>query len=391
MNPAVLRAYPNYALEDLHLESAREGSVVVFSSPLSHSTSPPPTPPPDATAPRCSLPVSPCMFGNSVDGISLDPADSSSLAAFESLVSELGEILDNDPLFQNSLKGERSGSPELGGHSQLSVADTALWSVSNSPFAEDTQRLFADTSLSHAEGPHRTVPVTASVGDPHPSREELSRCMVSDTAPSEVSNSPLEELTQVSVSDSALCGVSNSPLEELSQGLVSDTALCGPPNLSLAESSQCLVSVATPSSGNNSPPAVYTQCSVSVVNPSSVGKVSKSTEPSQTTILCWSLVKDGALPPGFAKEFESLAQVLEESATRVHRKVVLLDDVKAAVLLHHRKGRSPRSSGKLRSTRTNWQLQQPSSPQGTRLASSWCDMKDHQPGMMQKVRKEPAG
>ena len=182
MNPAVLRAYPKYELEDLHLELARKGPVVGLSTPLLHSTSPPPTPPPDAPALRCSLPVSPCMFGNSVDGIFLNPADSSSHAAFESLVSELEEILDNDPLFRDSLKNERSGSPELGGHSQRWVSDTARLSVSNSPLAEDSQRLISDTSLSHVSN----VPFA---------REELSQCVVSDTAPFGASNSPLEELT----------------------------------------------------------------------------------------------------------------------------------------------------------------------------------------------------
>ena len=57
MNPAVLRAYRKYALEELHLESARKGSLVELSSPLSHSTSPPPTPLPDA----CSALLSACL------------------------------------------------------------------------------------------------------------------------------------------------------------------------------------------------------------------------------------------------------------------------------------------------------------------------------------------
>ena len=53
--------------------------------------------------------------------------------------------------------------------------------------------------------------------------------------------------------------------------------------------------------------------------------------------LYWSLVRDGALPSGFIREFESLAPVLVESADRIQRKVLSVDDVQHAVLIHEMK------------------------------------------------------
>ena len=57
--------------------------------------------------------------------------------------------------------------------------------------------------------------------------------------------------------------------------------------------------------------------------------------PSHTSLLYWSLVKDGALPNGFAVAFESLGPVKPEGAERLQRRGAARDEVQTEVLPHY--------------------------------------------------------
>ena len=56
---------------------------------------------------------------------------------------------------------------------------------------------------------------------------------------------------------------------------------------------------------------------------------------SHTSLLYWSLVKDGALPNVFAVASESLAPFIAEGAERLQRRSAARDEVQTEITLHH--------------------------------------------------------
>ena len=132
---------------------------------------------------------------------------------------------------------------------------------------------------------------------------------------------------------------------------------------------------------------VSASSSLSIEHPSS----SPPSQFSGISKLYWSLVRDGALPSGFIREFESLAPVLVESADRIQRKVLSVDDVQHAVLIHEMKVNIQRGQFLEKLTWTNSSLLRQSNLAGFMQDSSLLDLKVQVLATMQKAPNAPGG
>ena len=60
--------------------------------------------------------------------------------------------------------------------------------------------------------------------------------------------------------------------------------------------------------------------------------------PSSATLLCHTLVQDGAVPPGFQQAFEALALAIEGGTARAARKAASTTDQNASAQQTHVRG-----------------------------------------------------
>ena len=112
---------------------------------------------------------------------------------------------------------------------------------------------------------------------------------------------------------------------------------------------------------------------------------------SDTERLYWSLVRDGALPPGFSEAFSLLDPMIKEAALRTQRNAMSLDNVQPAVLIHQKKQDGKQEQELLKSNTDQFMIAATVKPRRFHARCQSARYDGPAPDTTQKMPSEPDG